>query len=66
MVIPFKELKQHNFMLSDINAIFQTAKSSRWQMQNRQKTSFLYVSGGECDFEVDTYKYFKEIYKNEK
>lgn len=50
MVIPFKELKRHNFMLSDINAIFQTAKSSRWQIQNRQKTSFLYVSGGACTF----------------
>ena len=50
MVIPFNELKRHNFMLSDINAIFRSPKSNCWQTQNRQNTSLLYISGGSCNF----------------
>lgn len=50
MLIPFEELKRHDFMLSDINAMVQTPRSAQWQMQNRSKTSLLYISGGSCCF----------------
>ena len=50
MLIPFEELKKHNFTLRDINAMLQTATSSYWQVQNRNKTSLLLISGGACCF----------------
>lgn len=50
MLIPFEELKRHNFTLSDINAIFQIPISRQWQVQGRSKTSLLYVSRGGCSF----------------
>lgn len=50
MLIPFEELKKHDFTLSDINAMLQTPASSHWQVHNRNKTSLLLIAGGACRF----------------
>ena len=48
VLIPFEELKKHNFMLSDIHAIFHVPKAEQWKVQNRSKTALLYVLTGKC------------------
>lgn len=50
MLIPFEELKRYSFAFSDINAMLQTPKSTYWQVQNRSKTSLVYISRGACSF----------------
>lgn len=50
MLIPFEELKRHDFTLSNINAIVQASTSAQWEVQNRGKTSVLYILGGSCNF----------------
>lgn len=50
MRIPFEELKQYDFTLSQINAMLQNHNVTRWQVQNRPKTSLIYIFGGACRF----------------
>lgn len=50
MLMPFEKLKEHDFALSNIDAVFQTPRSAQWQVQSRGKTSLLYISTGSCIF----------------
>lgn len=50
MFIPFEELKKYNFAVSNVEGMSCTIKDTGWQIQNRTKSSLLYISGGACRF----------------
>lgn len=53
MLLPFDELKSHNFTLSDINVIHQNPAYRMLNVKSRVVNGFLYVSSGMAEYKFD-------------
>lgn len=53
MIVPFDELRKHEFSLSDIKVIFQNPQYSFLVQKNRQCNGFLYILEGSCRYEFE-------------
>lgn len=54
MIIPFDELKEHDFSLSKINIILQKPKYRELHARGRTCNGFIYVVSGSCRYSFDS------------
>ena len=48
MIIPFAELKKHNFSVSDVNVISRKPLYRQFDIESRSFCGFIYIINGEC------------------